>query len=72
MMIPGLCLVGYDDTRMVLRGKFSYDKSNQRTLSFNVDLKVSINVVFENTDRNIRKTEYWNVSLYSNIPVDML
>ncbi|XP_023326380.1 glycine receptor subunit alpha-3 [Eurytemora carolleeae] len=29
---------GYDDTRMVLRGKFSYDKTNQRALSFNVDL----------------------------------
>jgi len=29
---------GYDSRKMVLRGKFSYDKKNQRTLPFNVEI----------------------------------
>ena len=59
-MIPGLCLVGYDDTRMVLRGKFSYDKTNQRALSFNVDLMVSTNVVFERLEKQNMETYLYN------------
>ena len=31
-------LVGYDSLHMNLAGKFSYQKENQRTLSFNVDI----------------------------------
>ena len=30
--------VGYDSNHMMLNGKFSYKKENQRTLSFNVDI----------------------------------
>ena len=30
--------VGYDDKKMLLKGKFSYEKENQRTLPFNVDI----------------------------------
>ena len=30
--------VGYDHRKMILRGKFYYDKENQRTLPFNVDI----------------------------------
>lgn len=30
---------GYDDTRMMLRGKFSYNRDNQRALPFNVHIK---------------------------------
>ena len=32
-------LVGYDSLHMNLAGKFSYQKENQRTLSFNVDIQ---------------------------------
>ena len=31
--------VGYDTTKMLLRGKFSYERENQRTLPFNVDIR---------------------------------
>ena len=31
-------LVGYDSKRMDLAGSFSYDKKNQRTLPFNVEI----------------------------------
>ena len=31
-------LVGYDERKMVLKGSFSYEKENQRTLPFNVDI----------------------------------
>jgi hypothetical protein len=30
--------VGYDTTKMLLRGMFSYERENQRTLPFNVDI----------------------------------
>ena len=32
-------LVGYDEKKMLLSGKFDYDKENQRTLPFNVDIR---------------------------------
>ena len=31
-------LVGYDERKMLLKGSFSYEKENQRTLPFNVDI----------------------------------
>ena len=31
--------VGYDERKMLLNGKFSYKKKNQRTLPFNVDIE---------------------------------
>ena len=31
--------VGYDDRRMMLNGKFSYNRDNQRALPFNVHIK---------------------------------
>ena len=30
--------VGYDQSKMILEGEFLYDKENQRTLPFNVDI----------------------------------
>ena len=32
-------LVGYDSEHMTLDGKFNYEKENQRTLPFNVDIQ---------------------------------
>ena len=34
-----LFLVGYDSQHLVLDGKFNYEKENQRTLPFNVDIQ---------------------------------
>ena len=36
---PPFIAVGYDNQHMILAGKWTYRKENQRTLSFNVDIK---------------------------------
>ena len=35
---PYFVSVGYDDRKMVLDGRFSYDSANQRALPFNVKI----------------------------------